>query len=268
MGRAPFIATQGEMVMKFRNPSGWSYLAFAVALVLAGGAVRAQKPATPGAREIVDRFIREAGGEAAFKAIKSFRAKGTLTFSQQNMTGEVETMSARPSKSITRATIVGLGKVEEGFDGKVGWSIDPVQGPTLVTGRALIERADSAWFDAPMRTPEFVREMTVVGKETFDKREAYRVKVVLKSGTEEEDLYDVETGMKIGEESKRETPYGVAPTTTIFRDYKQQGKVKVAMVHVTRILGFEQVVTFVAYEFDTVPANTFDLPPAIKALIK
>ena len=245
-------------------------LAAVVLAFLAGGSVGAQQPATatPSAREIVDRFIREAGGERAFKSIKSIRAKGTLKISQQNMSGEIETMLARPAKMLTRATITGIGKLEEGFDGKVGWSIDPVQGPTLVTGKALLERADSAWFDAALLTPDFVRDMTVVGQETFDKRPAYRVKVVLKSGTEQQELYDVETGMQIGQEATRESPFGSAPTTTIFRDYQRVGPVKFPMVQVQRVLGIEQIVTFTSYEFDVVPSNAFDLPPAIKALIK
>ena len=104
--------------------------------------------------------------------------------------------------------------------------------------------------------------------ETFDKRPAYRVKVVLKSGTEQFNLYDVETGMQIGQEATRESPFGSAPTTTIFRDYQKYGVVKFPSVHVERILGIEQVVTFTSYEFDVVPNNAFDLPPVIKALIK
>lgn len=242
-----------------------------VAMALGGGlagAQAAQETKTPSAREIVDRFIREAGGEAAFKAIKSIRAKGTVAIPQQGVSGEIETLLARPAKALTRATIKGIGKLEEGYDGKVGWSIDPVNGPTLTQGRQLLERADSAWFDAALHTPDFVREMTVVGRETFDKRPAYRIKVVLKSGTEQEDLYDVETGLQLGQEARRETPFGSAPTTTIYRDYKKFGRVMMPAIQVQRIIGIEQVVTFTSVEFDVVPSNAFDLPPAIKAIIK
>jgi hypothetical protein len=35
-----------------------------------------------------------------------------------------------------------------------------------------------------------------------------------------------------------------------------------------RLLGIEQVVTVNTYEYDSVPADAFTLPPAIKALIK
>ena len=256
--------------MNSPNPRRLSALALAVAAVLTGGVLRAQQPqATPSAREIVDRHVRESGGQAAFKALKSIRAKGTLQLPAQGVTGEVETVLARPSKSITRLSVQGVGKFEEGFDGKIGWSIDPVNGPSLVTGKALLERGDEAWFDALQHTPDFVKEMTVVGRETFDKRPAYRLKVKLASGNEQEELYDVETGFQIGIEATREVPLGgSAPTTTIFRDYQKFGDVKMPATQVTKVIGIEQVVTFTSYEFNTVPANAFDLPAVIKALLK
>ena len=110
--------------------------------------------------------------------------------------------------------------------------------------------------------------MTVVGKEMFDKRDAYKLKVVLKSGTEQVEFYDVETGMQLGQEATRDTPFGSAPTTTIFRDYQKFGEVKMPATQLQRVLGIEQVVTFTSFEFDVVPANAFDLPAVIKALIK
>jgi hypothetical protein len=254
--------------MKSRNPRGWSYLACAVALAVAGAAVGAQQTPTPNAREIVDRFIRETGGEAAFKAIKSIRARGTISIAAQGLSGEVETLLARPAKMITRVTVTGVGKLEEGFDGKVGWSIDPVNGPAIVTGKALIERADEAWFDAALHTPDFAKQMTVMGREEFDKRDCYKVKVVLASGTEQVEYYDVETGLQLGMEATRDTPFGSAPTITIFRDYQKHGPVKLPTSQLQRVLGIEQAVTFTSYEFDVVPSSAFDLPPVIKALIK
>jgi outer membrane lipoprotein-sorting protein len=190
--------------MKPRNLRGVSYLALAVAAVLTSGAVQAQQTtALPSAREIVDRAVREAGGQTTLKAIKSIRAKGTIELPAQGVKGEIEVWSARPSKLITRATVPGFGKIEEGFDGKIGWTIDPSTGPSLVTGKALLERGDEAWFDAPLHTPDFVKEMTVAGRETFDKRPAYRLKIKLASGIEQEELFDVETGLQIGIDSGR-----------------------------------------------------------------
>jgi hypothetical protein len=161
-----------------------------------------------------------------------------------------------------------MGQLEEAYDGKIAWSLDPNAGPSLVIGKGLTERADEAWFDSPLHAEGYVRLMTVAGKETFDKRPAYRVKVTLMSGAEVAELFDVETGFQIGFEANRETPFGTVPTRSIYRDYKKFGALMYPTSISQSVLGIEQVVTFTSYEFNVVPPNTFDVPPVIKALIK
>ena len=240
----------------------------AAALLITSTGTRADQTPLPSAREIIDRFINASGGVAALTAVKTIRARGTLTIPSQQLSGSFELMGARPNKSITRATIEGIGSVEEGYDGKIGWSIDPIGGPSLVTGKALTERADESWFDAPLHAPDYVREMTVMGREDLDKRPAYRVKVVLRSGTEQMEFFDVETGLQLGIVATRETPLGPMATTTLFQDYRKFGALMYPGKVVQRLLGIEQVVTFATYEFDNVPPTAFDLPAVIKALIK
>jgi hypothetical protein len=222
----------------------------------------------PAAKDIIAKYVEATGGVVAFKSISSMRAKGVFTITGQQMSGELEMMAARPNKLLTRITITGIGPVEEGYDGKVGWSVDPFRGPALITGRALDERADEAWFDGPLHGADQVKEMTVLGKEEFDGRQVHRVKVVTVRGTEQFELFDEKTGLQAGIEATRETPMGIMPTTTMFRDYQRFGQLTFPSKVVQRILGQEQVFTFTLYEFNSVPATLFELPPAIKALIK
>ena len=51
------------------------------------------------------------------------------------------------------------------------------------------------------------------------------------------------------------------------KEYQKFGAVLMPTRVVQRVLGQEHVFAFTSYEFDSVPANTFDLPPTIKALI-
>ena len=235
---------------------------------LAAGRAEQEQVKLPTAREIVDRYVQATGGALAFKAVSSMRARGTFTITGQQMSGQLEMMAARPNKLLTRISISGIGPVEEGYDGKIGWSIDPFRGPALVTGRGLDERADEAWFDAPLHGSDIVKEMAVIGKEDLEGRPVYRVKVVSLRGTEQFELFDEKTGLQSGIEASRDTPFGIVPTTTIFRDYQRFGQLTFPAKVVQRILGQEQIFSFTTYEFNTVPASTFELPPPIKALVK
>ena len=239
----------------------------AVALLAASTPQAAQAP-LPSAREIVDRSIAATGGATALKAVRSLHLKGTISIRGQNMTGELDVKAARPNKVVSHGSISGIGEFDEGFDGKVGWTIDPQNGPALVTGKALTQRTADAWFDAPLHAADYVKEMTVVGKETFDQRPAYKVKVVLVAGMEKTEYFDVETGFMIGAEATHEMPMGSMPTREIFRDFKKYGALTMPAQQVESMLGLEQIVTITSYEFNTVPAAAFALPPRIKALIK
>lgn len=252
---------------RLRGPVRLASIATALVL-LCVASPSARQAALPTAREVIDRSVQAAGGAAAFKAVRSIRGRGTVTIPSQKLTGEFEMLAARPNKTLTTVTLAGIGRLEEGYNGKIGWSIDPVSGPALVTGRALMDRADEAWFDAPLHGPDFVKSVTMVGREDFDKRPAYRIKVVLVSGGEQDELFDVETGLPIGLEARRETPFGSAPTTTIHREYRKYGALMLPSSQVQRVLGIEQVVTFTSYEFNVVPGSAFDLPAAVKVLIK
>jgi hypothetical protein len=252
-----------------RRSLGRLSCAFAVALVVAQGAVPAtQAQKLPTAQEIVDRFVKASGGEAALQAIKSMRVKGTFSIVGQSLAGDLEMMSARPNKLLMRVSIPAIGTVEEGFDGKIGWSINPLEGPSLVTDRQLSERADEAWFDAELHKDDYIREMSVVGRESLDKRDVYRVKVVTLRGNEQFELYDVENGLQIAVEASRDTPLGIVPSVVLMKEYQKFGAVLMPTKVVQRVLGQEHVFVFTSYEFDSVPANTFDLPLTIKALIK
>jgi len=229
---------------------------------------QAEQAALPSAQDVVDRFIKAIGGAASVKATKTIRGRGTMEMPAQKLTGDFEMIAARPNKSLVKVTIAGIGSVEEGYDGKYGWSIDPISGPSLVVGKALTERADESWFDAPLHAPDYVKQMTVAGREEMDGRPVYRLNVTLISGTQQTEFFDVETGLQIGIVATRETPLGPLPTTTVFRDYKKSGTLMYPTKVVQSLMGIEQIVTFTAYEFDTVPATAFDLPAVIKALIK
>lgn len=222
----------------------------------------------PSARTVVDRFISAIGGQQAFATVNSVHATGTIEIAQQGISGTADLMTARPNKSLLVVDITGIGRIETGYDGKVGWNIDPQSGPALATGQELTEMAEEAWFDAPLRRPDQVKEMTTVEKTEFDHRPVYKLKIVFPSGREEFSYFDTETGLDLGHEGKRTTRMGTLPSIETFRDYKAFGGVKQATTIVDDVLGFQQVVHITTCVYNNVPADAFELPPAIKALIK
>ena len=257
--------------MKNRARLIGSGVALAAALALTGaGRLAAQEAPLPDAASLVQRHIAAIGGATAFKAIQSIRARGTFELTAQGISGTMEMVSARPAKMRVAIDLPGVGKIETCYDGKIGWEIDPAQGPALLTGKRLTEMAEDAWFDAALHEPDYVKSMTTVGREEFDRRPAFKVKVVTVSGSEQHEYFDAETGLQIGMDASRVMSLGSNPLpfTAVLRDYRKYGDVLQPTTLVQRTLGLEQVIRVTSIEYNSAPADAFEPPPAVKALIR
>ncbi len=221
----------------------------------------------PSSRDVIARSIAALGGEAAFRAVKSMHAVGKMTVSGPGITGDFELFSARPSRVLLRVDIAGIGKVENAYDGRIGWSVNPISGPELLKGAQLTEASEEAWFDAPLHTPDRVRSMDVVGRAEFDGHDTYKLKLVLPSGNEQFEYFDVASGLQAGSEMTRTLPQGVVPTVNFTRDYKKFGALMQPTTIVQRALGFDQVVTIASIEYDKVADSVFDVPADVKPLL-
>lgn len=229
----------------------------------------ADTAALPSARSILDRHIDAIGGRKALAGHKSTRLRGLMSMPANGMTGKLEIMAARPNKSLLRLTIEGVGEIEEGFDGTRGWSVSPMTGPMLTTGPELEERKFDSDFDGPLRDDSRFEYMKTVEKTTFEGRPVYKVALKRKGGTNEDiEYYDVETGLKAGGESTRNTPMGAVSVTSIQSEYKKFGDIMQSTVLKQKIMGIEQIMTFSTIEYDVVDPAAFEIPAAVKALIK
>lgn len=242
-----------------------------VTFVVSSGPIvqgRPQPPqdSLPPARDIVARHVKAIGGEAALAAVSSMRIRGRLEIPSQKIVGDLEVLTARPAKQVYRVTVPSIGRIENGYDGTIGWSISPAAGPELLSGRQLIEAADDAWFDGPLHASGHVKELTTLARIDFDGHPSYKVRVVYGSGSERFEYFDANTGLQIGEESARATSQGVVQSVSVLRDYRKFGQLLHASTLVQRALGFEQVLTLTYCEYNVVPNGAFEPPAEVKAL--
>jgi hypothetical protein len=224
--------------------------------------------ALPSAREVIDRHIKAIGGRETVRAHSSSHATGSVSVPSAGLTGTLEVFAARPNKSLMRITLPGLGEVQEGFDGTIGWSISALTGPTLLEGKQLEQRKFDSDFDAELADTGRYQAMTVVGAVDFDGRQCYKLRLVRSGGGEDFQFYDVATGLKAGSTATRESPMGAVTGTTIESDYRRFGKLLQPTKLTQTIMGLQQVITLNSIEYDKVSPDVFELPAPIKALMK
>jgi hypothetical protein len=267
--------------------AGAAGIALLSAAVLSAQAVQAPRPQTPAtakpaappkapvpstalplARTVIDRYVEAIGGRKAVLAHRSTHASGTMSMASSGVSGPVDVYAARPNKSVVKLTLGGIGDVLEGFDGTVGWSMSAITGPMLALGKELEQKKFDAAYDADLHDPARYKSIQTVEQTTFNGRPCYRLSLVHLDGTEDTEYYDVQTRFKLATIATRESPMGPVKVTISYGDYKKFADLMVPTTMKQSTMGVEQVLTFTSVEFDNVPPSIFELPAAIKALIK
>jgi hypothetical protein len=240
----------------------------AIAPLMAQAARPQPSAGLPAGRQVIDRHIKAVGGREAILAQSSTHATGSVAMPAAGLTGRLEAFHAKPNRFLQRMSLPGIGEIEEGFDGTVGWSMSPLTGPTLLDGKQLEQRAFDADFFDDLKAADRYPSITTVERTTFEGRPAYKLKLVKRSGDEDIEFYDVETGLKAGAISTRESPMGPIQGTTVTTDYKKFGILLQPTTMKVSVMGTQMVMSVLTVEYGKVDPSVFVPPAHIKALLK
>jgi hypothetical protein len=188
----------------------------------------ATKPAAlPSAEDVIARYIRAIGGDAAIGNLKTRTSRGTETTTNRMtppQTLQVEILQAAPDKSLISRNDP-RGATLEGFDGSKGWTKD-VRGQREATGRDLADMKRRADFFRYLKIKESYPQMRVLAKEKVRDREAYVVGATSRGDSREKLYFDVETGLLVRQFIAFKTAFGSIPEVTDFDDYREVSGVK------------------------------------------
>src|SRR5437868_4503983 len=149
-------------------------------VVLATGVGRAADD-LPKAETILDKYIESTGGKAAYEKNHNEVSSGTMEFVGKGIKGNISSYRAEPDKSYTEIDIQGIGKVKEGSDGKVAWSISAMQGPRLKEGEEKAGAFQAARFNADLNWRDTYKA-EITGVEKVDGKDCYKVLMTPKEG--------------------------------------------------------------------------------------
>ncbi|MGV3772123.1 MAG: hypothetical protein ACO1QB_04420 [Verrucomicrobiales bacterium] len=220
----------------------------------------------PSARSIIDRSIEKMGGKENFKKHTSQHAKGKFSIPAQEVNGNIEIFASAPNKLLMKIVLPGIGNINTGYNGKIGWQLNPITGPMLLEGKTLEQVASQADFYSMLHESSKYTTMETVGKETFEGKECYKVKLIEKSGLETMEFYSQETGLLVGSISKQESPFGAATVVSTIDDYKNVGDFLLPSKVTQKLSGLSQVITMDEVEFDKVEQSVFEVPKEIQTL--
>src|ERR1043166_7944689 len=104
---------------------------FLCGAVLFSASVLPAADTLPKAETILDKFIEVTGGKAAYEKRHTEVSTGSMEIVGKGIKGTLTSYRSEPDKSYTEIDIQGIGKVQEGSDGAVAWSLSAMQGPRV-----------------------------------------------------------------------------------------------------------------------------------------
>jgi hypothetical protein len=220
------------------------------------------------ADEIVAKTVA-AQGLDKLKPVQSMRVTGTMSITPPGGTaieGAIIIEVKRPAKTRMTLTIMGMENAQ-GYDGQTGWSLMPIQGKAAAEPatpdelKDLIEQADMDGTLVDYKAKG--HKVELVGKDSVQGTDAYKLKVTLKNGDVQFQYIDAEHFLPLKMESSRVVNGTEMNTETFVGDYKSVNGVLMPHSVEAHVMGAIQKVVVQKVELD-VPLDDarFKMPAA------
>lgn len=174
---------------------------------------------------ILQRALEVRGGEKAAAKIRSIHGKGTVDKTDMVCLRALPTeySAMRPNRyrwvlDICPPAGPDLGRYVEGFDGRIGWNINPGSSCQILRGKQYDQRKDSAGFFGWYEKPGVYASAECLGEARFAGKLCYDLKVVSKTHNEYFEYYDTTNFLFAGSFSR--LPDGSGWEITTFSDYR------------------------------------------------
>ena len=239
--------------------------AVAVAASSAGEA-----PASEGAGQklptvqwVLERYVTATGGREALLRHKSMTVRGR---NYEPAAGrEVSGVFYTGGGKFLQVVTLPSGESRSGYDGHTAWDLDSHGKVTIQGGDLIKSVARDADMYYHLHVMQYFRSMEVIDVQTFNGRPCYHVKGVNNWGKQNEQFYDLETGLLVGYAFNTAWRGGNGAATQVFEDYRDFGGVRMATKNTTRDGNDVSVFTIESVTWDDVSDSVFELPAAVRA---
>lgn len=223
----------------------------------------------PKGETIVDKYIEATGGKAAYDKVKTEITTGTMTLGAMGLKGAMVMYSQAPDKRSMEITIEGVGKIVDGSNGDIAWSMNAMQGPRLKEGDEKAESLRQGRHNADLNWRDLYKSAETAGAETVEGKDCWKVALTSKDGRPSTRWYDKKTGLLVKMAATSKSPMGEMAAELFPQDYRKEGDLLVPHKMVTKVAGQEMTMSIEKIEQNVdIPKEKLEPPAEVKALIK
>ncbi|MBN1479348.1 hypothetical protein EH223_16135 [candidate division KSB1 bacterium] len=197
----------------------------------------------PSAEDIIAKFVRIAGDEAALQNIKNRLTKSTFEIMNQGISFDMTIRSEMPSSFHMIMSSEQFGTIEKYLNGDLAWEYSAIKGPRLIEGTEKNDLLREARFDKWVNWQEFYDAAETLGEEMVGSDACYKVKLVQKDGQFQTLYFAQESGLLLKLEAKMNTDMGAVSFETMLSDYRQVDGLMLPFKTTVRVLNQTRIVT-------------------------
>jgi hypothetical protein len=200
----------------------------------------AQQARPQNAQQVLDRMAQAMGLANAAK-IRTVQMTGTLSYPMQGMQGRYEAFYKSPNKLLLKVNIQGIGEIQQGFDGKVGWEKNPMTGLRELQGAELAQMRWNAESGASNDLRKTLRNPKLVGQEKVGNRNTFVITAQTTTGAPIKVFVDAQRYLPLRMDLEVATPQGKLNIVFRFEDYRRIDGVMYAFTTRQSTAGIEAV---------------------------
>ena len=223
---------------------------------------QAAQPTT--SAQVLDRYKQALGGEEAIQKVQSMTLHGEME--RTGMAGKATFVyRAKPFKTLFKVTRPDGTETISGFNGNVSWTITS-KGAEIDKQTPLGAIRRDADLQYALHQPDYFSKLELAGVTDFEGHRCYWLHGTTNWGKDNNQFYDVETGLLVG--YRFEDDASKATWIVRFDDYKNFGGPLMATRNTSRSGDYSQTLIYESVSYEPLADSIFDLPPAVKALVK
>lgn len=210
----------------------------------------------------------DATGQASLRSYKSATRRGKVSLPAMGLEGDAVLQAAPPDRFVLKIDFEGMGQMNQGYDGEVGWMENPMTGAVVLEGSALDRIVQQAQFLGPLAWHELFPTVETLELTEFNGEPAFKLRLLDANGNENFQYFSQASALLIGTEAVQSGPMGEQPVTLVYSDYQDFGGVKFPTMTLMQSSGMEITQTWTEVTYDDVSGDAFDLPQSIRSLVE
>jgi hypothetical protein len=179
----------------------------------------AQDQNLPSADDLIATHVELTNG-ASLWGVEGAISRGQFSLPAFGLQGSITIATRAPNQQRMEIELPGLGTLQQGFDGEVGWSVNPLSGAQIAGAAESAQLREQSSHAASLRDPSVVPGRETVASAMSRGEVCWRVRLTWASGTVTHDCYSKESGLLIETETMQRTEMGEVASITRYLDYQ------------------------------------------------